>query len=107
MVTINYRVGAIGFLAFGEGDNAPRGNYGLKVGMHAIASANTYMVSRLLFIECHINSSIGSEIGSGVGQGKHCQLWGQSRHGYIVGSKCRRCLCGTTYGECKECRPVQ
>lgn len=30
VVTINYRLGAIGFLAFGEGDDAPRGNYGLR-----------------------------------------------------------------------------
>ncbi len=31
VVTVNYRLGAIGFLAFGEGDNAPKGNYGIKV----------------------------------------------------------------------------
>ncbi len=36
VVTVNYRLGAIGFLAFGEGNNAPQGNYGLKVCVLAV-----------------------------------------------------------------------
>ena len=31
IVTINYRLGAMGFLVYGEGDDMPQGNYGIRV----------------------------------------------------------------------------
>ena len=31
VVTINYRLGAMGFLVYGEGQDMPQGNYGLRV----------------------------------------------------------------------------
>jgi len=31
IVTVNYRLGAIGFLVYGTGKGALKGNYGLKV----------------------------------------------------------------------------
>ena len=34
VVTINYRIGALGFLVYGSGDDAVDGNFGIKV-LHA------------------------------------------------------------------------
>ena len=31
LVTINYRLGALGFLVYGEGSGAVKGNYGIQV----------------------------------------------------------------------------
>lgn len=34
VITINYRLGALGFLVYGDDDSGPRGNYGLRVSLY-------------------------------------------------------------------------
>ena len=33
LVTVNYRLGAMGFLVYGDDGSGPRGNYGLRVSL--------------------------------------------------------------------------
>ena len=101
VVTVNYRIGALGFLVYGEDESGPRGNYGLKVGkvkliLESIIEAGLFLVP-----------IPGPAFGSGMDPGQHCQLWWGPESGDVLGSKCRSCLGSSAHVQYKECWSVQ
>lgn len=99
VVTINYRLGAIGFLVYGSPteDNAIDGNFGIKV--HSIRTLYIYITVYIIILYNYVTivslslyiiiyGSVGPTSCSGVGAGQHCRLWRRPKRRHAVGSKC-------------------